>query len=93
MSNPWLAEGIDFNAPSPPYIPGMIKSPDMLRRLDERYERERLADMTYHEVLQRFTALWEHARAMGAVDHRDWLADLEPDLRIAHALNALPEED
>lgn len=71
----------------------MIKSPDMLRRIDERYERDRLANMTYHEAAEIFNTLWDHARAMGAVDHRDWLADLEPALRIAHALNALPEED
>lgn len=71
----------------------MIKSPEMVRRLDERYERERLADMTYLEALERFTALWDHARALGAFDHTDWLHDLEPDLRIAHALNALAKED
>lgn len=61
----------------------MMKSPDMLRRLDERYERERLAEMTFQEAVEIFNALWNHARAMGAVDQSDWLADLEPDLRIA----------
>lgn len=71
----------------------MIRSPEMLREVDERYERERLADLTYHEALERFTALWDHVRTMGGPDHSDWLADLEPDIRIAHALNALPEED
>ena len=65
----------------------------MLREVDERFDQERLADMTYHEALRRFTALWDHARTMGAVNHLDWFADLEPDIRIAHALNALPEKD
>ena len=71
----------------------MIKSAEMLREVDERFDRERLSDMTYQEALVRFTALWDHARAMGAVDHIDWLADLDPDIRIAHALNALPKKD
>ena len=71
----------------------MIKSPEMLREIDRRDERDRYANMPYHEALERFEALWDHARSLGGVDHADWLSDLEPDLRIAHALNALPEED
>jgi hypothetical protein len=64
----------------------MIRSPEMLREVDERFDRERLAKMTYHEALEGYTAMWDHARVMGAVD-------LEPDIRIAHALNALSSED
>ncbi|MGD8414585.1 MAG: hypothetical protein PVF33_10145 [Candidatus Latescibacterota bacterium] len=71
----------------------MIKSHDLLRELDERYERMRLKRMTYPEALERFNALLDLARATGSMDHGDWLSDLEPDLKIAHALNALTEED
>ena len=75
------------------YLDDMIKSPEMLQKVDERFDRQRLADMTYHEALERFTALWDQARAMDVVSHTDWLADLESDIRLAHALNALPEKD
>lgn len=71
----------------------MIKDAKALRELDERFEREHLADMSYHEALARFTALWNRALELGSVDHSNWLEDLEPDLRIARALNALSEAD
>ncbi|UCC71585.1 MAG: hypothetical protein JSV86_14510 [Gemmatimonadota bacterium] len=68
----------------------MIKSPQLLAELAERYERETLKGMTYEEALQRFAALWAEALALGVDASDDWLADLEPDLAIARALNALP---
>jgi hypothetical protein len=68
----------------------MIKSPHLLQELDRRYERERLADLTYEAALQRFAALWAEARELGVIDNEDWLTDLEPDLAIARVLNGLP---
>lgn len=46
--------------------------------------------MTYEVALKRFAALWAEARALGIDARDDWLADLEPDLAIARALNGLP---
>jgi hypothetical protein len=68
----------------------MIKLPHLLQELSRRYERERLADLTYDAALQSFAALWAEARELGVIDNEDWLTDLEPDLAIARVLNGLP---
>ena len=68
----------------------MIKSPQLVQELNWRYEREALADLSYEEALERFSALWDEACELGAVDTDDWLTDLKPDLAIARVLNGLP---
>lgn len=68
----------------------MIRSPRLVQELNWLYEREALADLSYEEALQRFSALWEEACELGVVDSEDWLTDLKPDLAIARILNGLP---
>lgn len=68
----------------------MIRSSELLDELDRRYQREALRGLTYPQALERFTALWAEARALGASGRDDWEADLEPDLAIARAVNGLP---
>jgi len=68
----------------------MIESPHLLEELARRYEREALEGMTYEAALQRFAALWAEARSLGFDARDDWLADLEPDLAVARAINGLP---
>lgn len=68
----------------------MIKSSRLLRELNRRYEREVVFHLDYEAALQRFAALWSEARALGIDTREDWLADLEPDLAVARALNGLP---
>jgi hypothetical protein len=68
----------------------MINSTRLLRELNRQYERDTLHDLTYEEALLRFAALWAEACALGIDTCEDWLADLEPDLAIARALNGLP---
>jgi hypothetical protein len=68
----------------------MIELPHLLEELARRYERKALEGMTYEVALQRFAALWAEARSLGFDARDDWLADLEPDLAIARALNGLP---
>ncbi|MGD2153342.1 MAG: hypothetical protein PVG79_08730 [Gemmatimonadales bacterium] len=68
----------------------MIEPSQLLEKLNKRYEREALAGMTYDAALQRFAALWAEARSLGFDARDDWLADLEPDLAVARAINGLP---
>lgn len=65
----------------------MIRSPRLVQELNWLYEREALADLSYEEALQRFSALWAEACELGVVDSEDWLTDLKPDLAIARILN------
>ncbi len=65
----------------------MIKSPQLVRELNWRFEQEALADLSYEAALQRFSALWAEACELGVVDSEDWLTDLKPDLAIARILN------
>lgn len=66
----------------------MRRSPE-LDELEKRYQREFLRELTYHEALARFAALWAEARELGALGREGWERDLEPDLAIARTLNGL----
>ena len=68
----------------------MIRSPEKLEKLERKYQREALQGLTYAQALQRYAARWAEARALGASGSDDWMADLEPDLAVARALNGLP---
>lgn len=68
----------------------MIRNPDRLARLEHGYERAALADLTFKEALERFTALWTLARMLNPELGEGWRADLESDLAVARALNGLP---
>lgn len=68
----------------------VIRSPELLERLDRRYARERLASRTYPEALAIFEALWREARQLNPGFPGDWRDDIGPDLNVARALNGLP---
>jgi hypothetical protein len=68
----------------------MLKRTEDLEDLDRRWERHVYGELSFHEALRRFAALWQQARALHAEPGRDWRADLEADLAIARALNDLP---
>lgn len=67
----------------------MIRSTPELEAFEARYQREAFAGLSYADALERFAALWAHARAVDPDVGRDWAEDLEPDLRIARAVKGL----
>ena len=68
----------------------MIRRTGRLDAVERRYSREKLGNLTYHEALCLFTALWSEARSLNPCFADDWRSDIEPDLAIARVLNGLP---
>ena len=68
----------------------MITAGERLRRLEAEYLGAAYAAMSYEESLARFAALWAEARELDPGFTQGWLADLEPDLAVARAVNGLP---
>lgn len=68
----------------------MIAQTEQLRALDLRWERRAYYDMSFHEALARFTALWTEARVLREDPGTQWRVDLASDLAIARAVNDPP---
>ena len=68
----------------------VIRRTGRLDAVERRYSREKLGNLTYHEALCLFTALWSEARSLNPCFPGDWRSDIEPDLAIARVLNGLP---
>lgn len=68
----------------------MLRPTRELEALERRWERETYHDMSFHEALDRFEAMWRHALELGWDPLADWRADLESDIAIARAVNGLP---
>jgi hypothetical protein len=68
----------------------VIKSPAVLKALEDSEVRTTVRSRTYFESLDIFLALWEEARLLNPGIGSDWLEDVQCDIAIARALNARP---
>jgi hypothetical protein len=68
----------------------MIHRTARLEQFEVEYARERIGAMSFEEALAVFEGLWAEARALNPDFPTDWRDDLEPDLRVARAVNGLP---
>lgn len=57
---------------------------------EARYRREAYRDLSFHEALAIFEAMWIHARKLNPRMGEDWREDLEATIAVARALNYLP---
>jgi hypothetical protein len=71
----------------------MLRRPERLDQIDRRHEREVYHGLTFEEALERFAALWVHARRLRPDLGSDWRDDLDSDIAIARAVNGLPPRD
>jgi hypothetical protein len=69
----------------------MIRPTERLHAFEHWYAQTHLAPLSYEEALEIFAALWRHAREVNPDFPGDWRSDIEADIRLARALNALPE--
>jgi hypothetical protein len=69
---------------------GVIKSPDLVRALEDADLRSTLRSRTYYESLDLYLLLWEEARRLNPSMGADWLDDVQCDIEIARTLNARP---
>ncbi len=67
----------------------MIVSSKRLEEFEARYQREAFANLSYHEALARFAALWAEARLIRPDLGQEWREDLEADFAVARAINGL----
>ena len=68
----------------------MLERTEDLEDLGRRWERHVYGELSFHDALGRFAALWQQARVLHAEPGRDWRSDLEADLAIARAVNDHP---
>jgi len=68
----------------------MLRSSQLLEKLEERYQREAFRQLTLEDAMERFAALWAEARELNPDLGKNWLEDLEPDFAVARAVNGLP---
>ena len=68
----------------------MLKRTKELEDLDRRWERHLYGELSLHQALGRFAALWQLARVLHPEPSLDWPSDLGADLAIARAVNGLP---
>ena len=66
----------------------MVKDPERLAQFEREQARRPGRDWSYEQALRLFEALWQQARAWGALDTADPLRGLEADIEIARTLNA-----
>lgn len=67
----------------------MLRDTEELRELERRYTREFITPLSYLQALDRFSALWEHARLLNADFPGDWERDVAADLELARVLNGV----
>lgn len=67
----------------------MVRDSEELRALERRYTREFIAPLSYRQALDRFTALWQHARLLNPDFPGDWKQDVAADLELARVLNGV----
>lgn len=68
----------------------MIERTERLEALDRRWEQRAYADLSFHQALARYSALWREALSLLDDPIGDWKADLDADLAVARAVNGLP---
>ena len=67
----------------------MLRDTEELRALERRYVREFIAPLSYRGALDRFTALWQHARLLNPDFPGDWEHDVAADVELARVLNGV----
>ena len=70
----------------------MVNRTEELDNFETKQARSAFAHLTYEEALRRFTEMWDYARIINpeiGTEARDWREDIEPDIRLAAALNGL----
>ncbi len=69
----------------------MLRPTPELREFEREYARRFDSDATYAKSLAIFKALWVEACTLRPdFPESDWRRDIEPNLAIARAVNALP---
>ena len=71
-------------------IHAVIKSPDVVRALEDADLRSTSRARTYYESLDLYLLLWEEARLLNPGMGADWLDDVQCNIQIARTLNARP---
>lgn len=93
---PIIPEIYRCSAASPPataYTEGsqrMIRANARWREFEAHYQREAYRDLSFHEALAAFEAMWRHARKLNPCLGEDWREDLKATIAVARALNGLP---
>ncbi|MBM4438324.1 MAG: hypothetical protein FJ029_14120, partial [Actinobacteria bacterium] len=64
----------------------MIRRPDLVQELEDRYAAEHPLDLD--SAMRLYEAMWEHARALGALPPSDPWQGVEDDIRLARILAA-----
>jgi len=64
----------------------MMRRPDLVRQLEDRYLVEHPLDAT--AAMRVYEAMWAHARAVGALPGSDPRQGVEDDIRLARILAA-----
>jgi hypothetical protein len=67
----------------------MLRETEELRALERRYTRDFIAPLGYRQALDRFSALWQHARMLNPGFPGDWEHDVAADVELARVLNGL----
>ena len=67
----------------------MLRETEELRALERRYTRKFITPLSYRQALDRFTALWQHARLLNPDFPGDWKQDVAADLELARVLNGV----
>jgi len=68
----------------------VIKNTKMLEEFEKQLARKR--QLTYHQNLKIFKALYKEAVALGAFNSGNIMDGLEKDIQLAKALNSLEEK-
>jgi hypothetical protein len=69
----------------------MIRRTPELEAFERRYLSER-SNLSYHDALALFEAMWAEARALRPDFPGDWREDIAPVLAVARAVNGLAPE-
>ena len=68
----------------------MIRATARWQEFEARYRREAYRDLSFHEALAIFEAMWVHARKLNPNLGEDWREDIQASIAVARALNGLP---
>jgi hypothetical protein len=68
----------------------VINPSPRLDQFERLYAREAWRNESFPAALERFAALWVHARRLNPDLGRDWAYDLSSDRAVARAVNGLP---
>lgn len=67
----------------------MIINPEYLRKFEEKLCSDPRTATNYYEALKIYEGLWQEAIFFNSISHKNYFADIEPDIKIAKTLNML----